>query len=169
LTVYQWGFTLRDAEGYTGQIKGYVSSATDATAISEAHAIATAGLALSNAALVGRTGILSEVLDPDVYGAAADYLSVTFRAEFRFITALGSQTVIGIPSPKRSIFMADGQTVDEGNTDVATFISAVLGEVACTKNGDLLTGSLRGKLLKRAFRRKETLWSFAADLTVPDE
>lgn len=169
MPTYPWSVTVRDAEGYTGTIKGYVSQATVAGAVSAATSMASEAAGLSNGAIVGYGGVLSVGHTPDVYGAPVDYLSVTFRAELRFLTLTGAQTVIGIPAPSRSIFMADGQTVDESNTGVATFISNILTNGGSTRTGEDLSGSLRGKLVKRAFRRKETIWSFAADLATPDE
>lgn len=169
MATYKWGLQYRDAEGYTGATSGYVTGANIAAGVASAELVAATVGALTNGSEVGRFGVIGEVDNPDSYGAAADYLSVTFRAEFRFLTTFGQQYVIGVPSPKRSIFMPDGQTIDEANGDVAAFITAVLANHGASKGGVALVGSLRGKLVKGNFRRKETIWTFAADLTTPDE
>jgi len=171
--IARYGYLWRDAQGFTGQTNAYVAGATQTINYGMANDVAVLWPALTNAAIIRWTGALDQILDPNVYGVAADYLSATFRAEMVFNTAEGSLFTIGIPSPKRSIFLPDGETVDASNAAVAAFITQFLtptgGGTSVTKSGDVVLQYVIGKLVKRKLRRKETIWSLAPDLTGPGE
>ena len=171
--VAKYGILFRDAEGFTGAFTARVFADTQVHATAFANAIEPLVKALSNGVAVGYSGLLSQNTNPDFYGAAADYLSATFRAEFLFNTSDGSIIRVGVPSPKRSIFLADGQTVDAANTDVSAFHTAMITglstAVTSDANGTPAINYVIGYLRKSRLRRKLTIWTMSPGLDEPGE
>lgn len=74
-----------------------------------------------------------------------DYAPVTLRARLTFVTAAGLQVSFLIPAPDRSIFLADGQTVDITNAAVVAFVAVAI--TALTDGaGNLVTSLVSGNL-----------------------
>lgn len=78
---------------------------------------------------------------------AGDYGGTNSRANLVFACADGTASTLVVVAPKRSIFMADGQTVDPTNADVVVLVAAAISE--CTNaNGSPYTALVIGTLGK---------------------
>jgi hypothetical protein len=153
----------------------------DAVAASEQQAIGIARAicldieALSNAALVGRYGLTSEVQSPLSYGAAADYANAETKARIVLIAADFTLHGLSIPAPLLSMFEADRETVL--GSAIATLLNdiatpgAAANTYACTRGGVALPApnSVGGMLVRKPFQRKLTIYDKSSGLDEPEE
>lgn len=78
---------------------------------------------------------------------AGDYGGTNTRAQMVFACADGTASTLIVVAPKRSIFMADGTTVEPTNADVVALVTAAIAE--CTNaNGSPYTAFVIGTLGK---------------------
>lgn len=172
--VHAAGQTLVDAQGFRGTCRYLTTADTIAHAQANALSINNLIAALSNAAALNGIGITDNLTQaPQTRGTAASYLSKSFRAELTFVTGQGTLVKIGVPAPKTGIFLADLETVNKAQADVAAFLAAILAVVStavvCDKDGNAVTAYVNGFLRKSRVPRKETLWSLSPGLDEPGE
>lgn len=77
------------------------------------------------------------------------YLPVSLRAALTFVCADNTLAVLYVPAPNRTIFLADGQTVDPLNLTVAAIITAAVGNLV-SSTGSPATGFVSGVLQRGA-------------------
>lgn len=129
-----------------GDVAGQTRS-TAITANASASAVEVALLNASNAdVLLESEGQLFSNSSPSPI--AATYQSVEDFAALLYADAGGSIVQITLPAPKASIFMADGETVDPANTDVAGITATVVG-VVITPAGNPVTNFVGGTRQKQ--------------------
>jgi len=161
--------TWRDVKGNTATTRFYL--ADTGTAITQAaagQAILNAMLALSNAAFQTARGPLTNVARQVVYGTAAQFLSVEDKATFTFSAADGSIHRIKVPAPKIALFEVDQETIDNSQSDVATFITAFLAN-AVTAAGAALITNPGGIRQRTKLKRKLSVWTLVPELDEPAE
>ena len=76
-----------------------------------------------------------------------DYGGTNSRAQLVFACADGTAATLIVVAPKRSIFMADGTTVDPTNADVVSLVAAAVVE-CCNAAGSPFTALIIGTLGK---------------------
>lgn len=81
---------------------------------------------------------------------AAAFQSGADRAALVFQCADGTQVTVIIPAPKAAIFMADTETVDPTNADVATFVTSAISAPITNAVGSAVTALVAGQRLPRA-------------------
>lgn len=174
MAVQQVGFTFVDAKGQKAQTRVWVVSDT------AAHFATWIGVgeplfgALTNAGIFGIPGAFGGRPAVGTYGTASDYQDITLKAVLVFVDTQGGIHRFGIPSPKRSIFLADGTTVDEANTDVVAlathFITGTAGPTnASDRDGNGLSKFVGGFLSKKRQRRRLNIFILNPAETGPAE
>ena len=93
-----------------------------------------AGLADITAAVVREWWEGTSVRDPSPPASSASYPAISDEAVLFFNDVSGSICTITVPAPKRSMFLADGKTVDSSNADVANLIASALEEILNPSN-----------------------------------
>lgn len=159
MAVFGQTATYRDAKGQTAKTSFFVSAATPALALTAATAIVNLITPLTNAHLNSAKGAYTTSPTANVYGTAAQYQSIEDKALLTFQTASGGIHRYQIPSPKVSIFMADEETVDPANTDVAAFAAAMITDQASSRDGSLITGFIGGIYIRRKFQRRFNIFT----------
>lgn len=109
------------------------------------------------------------------YGGSGSVDNAEDVATFTFATALGAVGKVSIPAPKSSIFLTDEQTVDPANTDVAAFVTAMIGGApdavsgwyGATKSGASYAVFLGGLRIRRKTRRRMNIWVRDPNLSIP--
>lgn len=179
LVLGKYGVGVRDARGQVGKMGGFYLYNNDTGvhrggAAAQADAIATALSAMTNGAVVTRSGLISDKFNPQQYGTNAEYPNVEDKAVLTFMSASFQLVRISIPAPLLAIFLADGETVDPSNGLLATLKTALFandagGGGACSDAGSFLIAFVAGTRTRRRFQRKLTIWQKDAPLTSPEE
>lgn len=78
------------------------------------------------------------------------YSSVEDACHVWFQDDAGNITEVTIPAPQRSIFLADGKTLNVAQSDVAAFITSAIAELAVPVSGLPVTSCIGGHLSKRS-------------------
>jgi hypothetical protein len=183
------GLSFRDCRGHVGKVNYYYlwDSAVAASAglVAARAAITNINSAiegLTNALVVGVTGINSLPLNPLDYGATTDYANAETKARLYYqsqTVATGVVTSYGtihidIPAPLVTMFLADKETVNPAFAAVATLTAALqavdahAGQ-ACNKQGAYFGAFIGGLLIRRKLQRKLTLYSKSSNLDEPEE
>lgn len=134
----------RDARGYTARNVFYITGAATIADLQVAGlAIINAIAAVTNAVEYSSSG--PEALSPGVvvYGSPTVYSSVEDKADLVFQDSGGGLHHLRVPSPAASVFLADGLSVNELNTNMAALIHAFLVNAA-TRQGTLMGAYLGG-------------------------
>jgi hypothetical protein len=165
LTV-PFGLTLRDARGFTGKVRFYITGddGTPDDILNVADIIADAVEGLSNGRLVSTTGLDLTNVSPLVYGLTAQYLPAWLKAAMTFADANGGTHTFEIPSPLVGIFDTDLTTVLNDGTiaSVVTFKTAITtasGTAFCSTRGGIayalfVGGNLLARKQPKRFTRK---------------
>ena len=162
-------YTFRDARGFTGTVKVWIhQTGVPANDRSVGSALAPLLAALSNANLESARGPYTTPASAVGYGTQADYGSIEDKAVLSFEDTAGGLHRMKIPAPKAGIFLTDGMTVDNGNTDVAALITDVIAELV-TKEGLAFIGMPAGLRTRVRTRRKMSIWTLNPAETGPDE
>ena len=173
--INRGSITLRDAKGNTSTMRYYLNSNGDtaANAVLLAASLQTTWAAMSNAALQASQGFDS-VIGVAQYGAQADYQDITMKAVLVFQDSAGGLHRFQVPAPKVSIFLADRQTVDPANTDVAAFIAAMgatgsppasPGVFVSTRTGEYFANYMGGFFRAAKIRRRSNVLILTPSLT----
>lgn len=149
MPAFPKSLTFRDAKNQTSTMHYFAGAADAATAATAALSIEGAVAPLTNATV--RSGDNS-ALAPQA-GTAAALEDVEDKANFVFQSTFGSIHRYSVAAPKLSIFLADEETIDYTNADVAAFVTAFTG-AAATRDGQGLSsvGGSRDRVrLQRKF------------------
>lgn len=165
---------FRDARGQVGRLRYYINvgGGTLAHSVALSDAIRSQLVLLTNAALVSSVGLDGNVLNPNQYGANAEYPNVEDKARLSFIMSNNTLSHMDIPAPKLSMFLVDGETVDPAQVAALTAALAVTGaggEFPSTKNGAAYIAFVGGMRRRARFQRKMTIWTLNPAETGPDE
>lgn len=162
-------YTWRDARGHTSVTKLYVEN--DSVPANERTRGLTLGTdlqGLSNAFIERTHGPYTSPAGPVAYGTQADFGSIEDKAVLTFEDTGGGLHRIKIPAPLASIFLADGETVDNSNTAVALFITDMIA-LARTRDGVAFIAMPAGIRTRVKTRRKVNIWTLNPAETGPDE
>lgn len=173
-TVTQNTLGYVDAKGEQARVRFYTS--WDTLAHGEALVGSYASLlnALTNAANFSAPGGFGFLTSSGQYGTAAAYESVTDKAVMTFIDSAGQIHRFTIPAPKSGIFMADGITVNAGNTDVSNWVTLVTNDAAAayfisTRAGLQFASFAGGLRTKKPNIRRISIFTLSSDLGEPAE
>lgn len=155
--------TWRDAKGNTARTKFYVNGTTLTADDTAARAVFNAMTPISNAHLQAAVGAATISPTEVIYGTNADFPSIEDKAVFTFQTAAGAIHRLSVPAPISSIFLADGETVDQTNTAVVTFTSAVVAN--CVSQGDQAI-AFGGFGIRKRVKNRRKLNMFIKDPTL---
>lgn len=178
--------SLRDNRGHLGKVGWYYEfDLVDAAHINDAYAqnvaIAAAFVACSNAAQVAYGGFVGRVLEPNVYGASAQFPSAEDKARLTFLAldddiapTFASFVHYEVPAPKLAIFYADQETVNSATAPMTALINALLaidpsGGHTVSNAGSLVGSFLGGVRKRRKLQRKLTIYDKSPNLDEPEE
>jgi hypothetical protein len=169
MAVYGETVTLRDDKGNIAQTRFFVSASTPALALTAATNVVNLITPLSNAALQNAKGAYTTSPTAQSYGTAAEFDTCEDKAVLTFITATGSIHRYQIPAPKVAIFLADKETVDPANSDIAAFTAAVISNQVCSRDSSLITAYIGGIRRRAKFNRRLNIFTKNPALTGPAE
>lgn len=110
-------YSFRDSKGQIAKMKVIVGAATVAACFTNLGTLENHLRAISNAAMWD--SLDSNKSDKEVYGTTAQYADVEDKAVLTYKDAVGGLHRFQVAAPKSAIFLADGETVDSSQTDVA--------------------------------------------------
>ena len=176
--------TLRDNTGNTARVSWVVGldpgvgSIDDMRAVNVAIQAAIAGM--SNAKVVGVSGVFDILPDPSLYGVQAAFNNVEDKARLQFNSASRQRySTMSIPAPKLSDFFSAGsgtggdeETVNPADANVIALVSAlttVIGGAAATVGpvNDVYHNLIVGKKIRRKARRRIGRWTKDPTGTIP--
>lgn len=187
IKVIRGGASLRDARGQVGRIELYAQWGNAGGTFDAAKGLMdtalAAAVAMSNAVVVSWTGAgtpsgASQVLNPFQYGDNQEFPNVEDKARLVFTTDAFGLFAVSIPAPVGTgagdIFLADGETINQGAATVSAFISAMTadgadGETMSNRSGTPILSYVAGQRQRRRFQRKMTIWQVDPDLSGPEE
>lgn len=157
---------FRDNKGYTARVTTYFSSGLSNGGDGEAIGFYPFVAALSNANLQATGG--AHVVDSTrpTYGSSATYASVSDKAHLVFSCLLGGLLHLDIPAPIADMFLADGETVNPAQSDVASLIGDMTGNSHCNRAGDIVMDYLGGYRKRTSNRRRISAVVYDPTLTV---
>lgn len=112
--------------------------------------------ALQNVSCLGldNTYVGSEKSTPTALPTVGDYDDTEDRAVFLFRSANGYEVQVNIPAPKATVFLADDETIDSAQADVASFITGCQSQL-CAHDGSALAEYVRGYRQRSRTRGRE--------------
>lgn len=116
---FKFSFEGRDAKGMIGRITMIIGDTTNSAVLTDSSTLIGHVNAMSNAVWVKNI----DVAKPVTYGTAAEYLDVEDKAILTFKDPQGYLHRFQIAAPKTAGFLADKETVDSSQTDVANVIT----------------------------------------------
>lgn len=167
--------TYVDAKGNNARFSFYVNADTAARAFGFGpNAFLPLVDVLTNAARNGTSGGFGELHLPGVYGTQATFGSIEDKANFTLVDQAGLIHHYQIPAPKSAIFLADQETVNIAQTDVAAFIAYILsvgpnGEFISTKGGEAFGSVVGGIRIRRKIHRRINIFTKNPTETGPAE
>lgn len=161
--------TYRDARGETTRVSFFIVAATEALASTAAQVVIPLLDALTNAANQGSRGAYSTSPSPVSYGATAQFESSEDKAMVAFTTNTGALHRYQVPAPKAAIFLADLETVNPAQADVAAFTAAVIAQGVSSRDGADITTFIGGIRIRKKLRRRVNIYTLAPNLTIPAE
>jgi hypothetical protein len=169
MPTYPETVSYRDAKGQTAKTSFFVVAATPAAALTAASTVVPLITALTNAALQNAKGAYTTSPTVNTYGTNAVYETIEDKAQLTFQTATGAIHRYQIPAPKAAIFLADDETVDPANTDVAALATAFVAEQVASRDGSLIASFIGGIRVRRKFQRKFNIFTRNPAETGPGE
>jgi hypothetical protein len=174
LAIVQTTLVFVDAKGQKANTRFYTTSDSAVHYANFLGATQPLFSALTNAAFYNAPGAIGFVASVGTYGVAADYQDITLKAMLMFVDTKGNIHRLKVPSPKRSIFMADGVTVDPANAGVIALVAGLITGTAGPTNatdrdGNGYTKFVGGLLQKTPQRRRINLFTLNPAETGPDE
>jgi hypothetical protein len=170
MAVFAQSASYRDIKGEVGRISFNLSAATAAAALVAATNVVNLIPPLTNAVFNNAKGAYTSPPAQNAYpGAAAEYESIEDKAVLYFQTATGVIHKYQIPAPKAGIFLADRETVDNANADVAALTAAFVTNQVASRDGALITAFIGGVRVRRRLRRKFNIYTRNPQLTSTGE
>lgn len=120
VSAFKFGYAFRDAKGQVGKMTVIIGDATNSAVLVDATTLFTALSAVSNANV-------RETISPDsviTYGGAGQFQSVEDKMQLVFQGPTGRIHRYQVPAPKASGFLADLETVNSADTNVASLLTA---------------------------------------------
>lgn len=166
MAAFSQSYNYRDDKGQTGSVRMFIIADTQADAEPLASDIADAIDAMTNAHHDSSIGAFTSVAGDITRGTDALYERIEDKAVMEFRTTAGAVHKYQIPAPKGAIFMTDGETVDQTNGLVTTFVTAMLAG-AGSRDGVALGRFVGGVLGRVPLRRKFSIETRNPSLTGP--
>lgn len=177
--IGRWGVTLVDARGQRGKTGSHLSYLnTSAATRGDAQLLASNLLSLvsacSNGAVVAGTGLASATYMPNLLGTAATYETVEDKAVLVYLTLAGTLHRLEIPAPIAAVFLADQETVNKAQANIAALTAAMTattgaGNFPSDRSGIAFGSLIAGFRSRRRWQRKTTIWTLTPDLAGPEE
>lgn len=159
--------TFRDLKGWLARVTWY-SNAEDATsAYASAQELAFAIASLSSCALQSLHGPAEQGVQLPIYGSNNQYTSVEDKLVVTFVTNSGALSRFEIPGPLAGLFLADGVTLDQSQTDWNLAIIHFLDGITCNRQGFTFNRFVGGVRVRRKNQRRLTMNVLDATLTNP--
>lgn len=169
MATYPQAFTFRDAKGDVSRVSVFVTDATYAAATNDMTTLQPLLTALTNAVLVNAKGPLTSSPAAAGYGTAAEFDTIEDKAVLSFVTSTGAIHRYQVPAPKSGIFLADKETIDPAQADVAAFTAGVVANKVSSRDGALITAYIGGVRLRKKLHRRVNIYTKAPNLTIPAE
>lgn len=168
--TFQVAIGYTDAKGAQSRVKNFITADTDAHALAAYTLLVNAIDPLTQATLTSAQGIGGILTISGAYGSPSLFDSVTDKLISTFIDAAGQLHRFSVPSPKSTLFLADGLTVDPANTDYVAYVNVITNFAAnpgfVSTRGGLAFSSWGGGLrTKRANRKRMTVFTKDGNLT----
>lgn len=160
-------FGFRDDKGQTARLRVVIGGATIAAVQTNSAALRTLLAAVSNAHVYNIT--YSSGGADVVYGTDADYETVEDKAQMVYIDPQGYFHRYQVPAPIGTKFLADGETWNPSDTDVAALYTGF--QTYCYGHALdaaplVVIGSIR---IRRRMKRRENILTKNPALTGPGE
>jgi hypothetical protein len=169
LATYPEAFTYRDDKGNTARVSVFVTDSTMALAATDMSNLSGLITPLTNAVLSTAKGPFTTVPAAVGYGANAEYEACEDKAVMTFVTTTGALHRYQIPAPKSALFLADGETIDPAQADVAAFVTGVVANKVSSRDGALITAFIGGVRARRKMNRRLNIYTKNPQLTTPAE
>jgi hypothetical protein len=165
---YRTVVTFRDKKGQTAKTSFYSTGADLAAALANAQATVPLVEAVSAGAVSSVHGLAETPPTAITYATtAAKYDNAEDKAELVFTDAEGGVHRYQIPIPKDGVFLADDETVNVAQADVAALIANFIGGTVTSRNGIALTGFLGGIRLRKRTQKRFSISTKNPTLTGP--
>lgn len=168
IKVYRQTAVYRDARGFTARITFCIAAETLDDATTVGGLLVPALSLLTNGVLQRSIGPYTGFETDLSYGSTDEYQSVNDKLTVVFTTGDGGAHRYQVPAPKAALFLADSETADPGNADLAAFYGIVLANAVCGREGDVLTRFVGGQLNHRKRAKRIGTYVFRPDLSGPD-
>jgi len=174
MPVYPQTASFRDAKGQTAKTSFFVSAATPALALTAAEAIINLLTPLSNASMNNAKGAYTTSPAENLYGVDVEYATIEDKAVMTFQTASGAIHRYQVPAPMGvgstlNMFLADGETVDSAQANVAAFTAAMVANHACSRDGSLIAAYIGGMRRRSKYQRKYNIFTLNPAESGPGE
>lgn len=169
MATFPESFGFRDVKGQTARMSLFCTDTTAALALTDMTNVYNLLAALTFAAVGPAKGAYTTSPTTNAYGTASEYQNIEEKAVFTFQTATGALHRYQLPCPKAAIFLADKETIDPANTDVAAFTAAVIANKVSSRDGSLITAFVGGVLARRKMQRRFNIYTKNPQLTTPGE
>jgi hypothetical protein len=147
----------------------FVTDTTFALATTDMSNVAPLQLALTNCVLVNAKGTYTTSPTTNGYGTSAEFDTVEDKAVMTFVTATGALHRYQIPAPKVALFLADKETIDPAQADVAAYFAAIIANKVSSRDGSLITAFIGGTRLRRKLERRFNIYTKNPQLTTIGE
>lgn len=164
-SILSLGFTFRDSKGLTGHMRMLIGGASVAAIFTAYNSLQTALQAVSNA-------FVHQNSAPDknyTYGTSARYDTIEDKAALTFRDEWGALHRYQIPAPISTIFLADQETVNMANADVATLVGLFQSNVYAHSTATAPLVGVGGIRQRRKMQRKANLFTLSSNLDEPEE
>jgi len=166
MPAYKSRLTVRDAKGQEAAITYWVVEADIAAAATSSINIRNAMAPVMEGAIVGFSSPGQDAVTPLAYGVhASQYFTAKDKARLLFSDTAGGFHRYDVPTPKAASFLADGETVNVAEANMAALIAAMLASHACGRNAFPLTRFIGGIRARRRTDRRFNLITLNPQLT----
>lgn len=165
MATFPEAFTYRDDKGNIARVSVYVTDTTLALSATDMSNLSALITPITNAVLTNAKGPFTTSPAAVGYGANADYEACEDKAVLTFVTSTGALHRYQVPAPKAAIFLADGETVDAANTDVAALVAGVIANKVSSRDGALITAFIGGTRARRKLNRRLNIYTKNPQLT----
>jgi hypothetical protein len=154
MPVYPARYGFRDARGYLAYLSLWIYGPDAETAADDAFDLADYLYPLTNCNYQSTGGINFRPASAFQYGGVGLYQSVADKATLVFADPLGQPHRYRLPAPTVGMFLADGETVDPAQFQVAALIAAFTTDHVCARNGARPLAYLGGYRQRAPARRR---------------
>lgn len=149
------GFSFRDSKGQTSRMRVLIGDATVAAVGTDEANFTTHLGGVSNCNVW-----FTESNNPGhTYGTSAEYETVEDKMSLTFTDPSGFLHRYQVPAPKTAGFLADGETVDSAQTQVALLITDFTTFIYGRFNDTAPLVYVGGTRLRKKIKRKFTIWT----------